>query len=147
MAWRLCTFMAVKDRFEGIPWTEWAEDIRLRWNNALDYYRKELYFEIEFQEYMQFKFYEQWAKLKAYANKKGIRIIGDIPIYVAMDFPCAGCRQLPFCGLAAREHLALQAVPVQQVLSVELSLSTVFSIIRSKTERYHCATDMQLIIA
>ena len=57
-------FMAVKDRFEGIPWTEWAEDIRLRWNNALDYYRKELYFEIEFQEYMQFKFYEQWAKLK-----------------------------------------------------------------------------------
>ena len=78
-------FMAVKDRFEGIPWTEWAEDIRLRWNNALDYYRKELYFEIEFQEYMQFKFYEQWAKLKAYANRKGIRIIGDIPIYVAMD--------------------------------------------------------------
>mgnify|MGYP000158136236 CR=1 FL=1 len=48
-------FMAVKNRFEGIPWTEWAEDIRLRWNNALDYYRKELYFEIEFQEYMQFK--------------------------------------------------------------------------------------------
>ena len=78
-------FMAVKDRFGGIPWTEWAEDIRLRWNNALDYYRRELYFEIEFQEYMQFKFYEQWAKLKAYANKKGIRIIGDIPIYVAMD--------------------------------------------------------------
>ena len=78
-------FMAVKDRFGGIPWTEWAEDIRLRWNNAQDYYRRELYFEIEFQEYMQFKFYEQWAKLKAYANKKGIRIIGDIPIYVAMD--------------------------------------------------------------
>ena len=75
----------MKDRFDGIPWTEWAEDIRLRWNNALDYYRKELYFEIEFQEYMQFKFYEQWAKLKAYANRKGIRIIGDIPIYVAMD--------------------------------------------------------------
>ena len=78
-------FMAVKDRFAGIPWTEWAEDIRLRWNNALDYYRKELYFEIEFQEYMQFKFYEQWAKLKAYANRRGIRIIGDIPIYVALD--------------------------------------------------------------
>lgn len=78
-------FMAVKDRFGGIPWSEWAEDIRLRWNNALDYYRKELYYEIEFQEYLQFKFYEQWAKLKAYANRRGIRIIGDIPIYVAMD--------------------------------------------------------------
>ena len=34
-------FMAVKDRFEGRPWTEWAEDIRLRWGNAMDYYRRE----------------------------------------------------------------------------------------------------------
>lgn len=78
-------FMAVKQRFEGKPWSEWAEDIRLRWQNALDYYRRELYFEIEFQEYMQFKFRQQWMKLKAYANKQGIEIIGDIPIYVAMD--------------------------------------------------------------
>ena len=77
--------MAVKQRFEGKPWSEWAEDIRLRWQNALDYYRRELYFEIEFQEYMQFKFRQQWMKLKAYANKQGIEIIGDIPIYVAMD--------------------------------------------------------------
>ena len=78
-------FMAGKGRFKNAPWTEWAPDIRLRWQNALDYYRRELYFDIEFQEYMQFKFYEQWAKLKAYANAKGISIIGDIPIYVAMD--------------------------------------------------------------
>lgn len=78
-------FMAVKERFGGEPWSEWAEDIRLRWQNALDYYRRELYYDIEFQEYMQFKFYEQWNKLKAYANEKNIRIIGDIPIYVAMD--------------------------------------------------------------
>lgn len=78
-------FMAVKGRFDGHPWSEWAEDIRLRWQNALDYYREELYFDIEFQKYMQFKFYEQWEKLKAYANEKGIEIIGDIPIYVAMD--------------------------------------------------------------
>ena len=78
-------FMAVTGRFEGKPWIEWAEDIRLRWQNALDYYREELYFDIEFQEYMQFKFYEQWWKLKTYANERGIRIIGDIPIYVAMD--------------------------------------------------------------
>ena len=49
-------FMAVKKRFGGVQWSEWAEDIRLRWQNALDYYREEMYFEIEFQEYMQFKF-------------------------------------------------------------------------------------------
>ena len=78
-------FMAVKKRFGGIPWSEWAEDIRLRWQNALDYYREEMYFEIEFQEYLQFKFRQQWMKLKAYANENGIQIIGDIPIYVAMD--------------------------------------------------------------
>ena len=78
-------FMAVKDRFDGKPWSEWAEDIRLRWQNALDYYRRELYFEIEFYEYVQFKFRQQWTKLKTYANEQGIRIIGDIPIYVAMD--------------------------------------------------------------
>ena len=78
-------FMAVKDRFDGAPWTEWAEDIRLRWPNALDYYRRELYFDVEFQQYLQYTFYMQWMKLKNYANDRGIRLIGDIPIYVAMD--------------------------------------------------------------
>ena len=78
-------FMAVKDRFEGKPWIEWAEDIRLRWQPAMDYYRRELYFEVEYHKYLQFKFDEQWRRLKAYANSKGIRIIGDIPIYVPLD--------------------------------------------------------------
>ena len=78
-------FMAVKDRFDGAPWTEWAEDIRLRWPNAMDYYRRELYFDVEFQQYLQYTFYMQWMKLKNYANDRGIRLIGDIPIYVAMD--------------------------------------------------------------
>ncbi len=78
-------FMAVKERFGGAPWTEWAEDIRLRYGYAMDYYRRELYFEIEFHQYLQFKFFEQWYALKDYANRQGIRIIGDIPIYVAMD--------------------------------------------------------------
>ena len=72
-------FMAVKERFGSIEWTQWAEDIRLRWGFAMDYYRK------EFQQYMQFKFFEQWYCLKRYANEKGIKIVGDIPIYVAMD--------------------------------------------------------------
>ena len=78
-------FMAVKGRFEGKPWIEWAEDIRLRWQPAMDYYRRELYFEVEYHKYLQFKFDQQWRRLKAYANSKGIRIIGDIPIYVALD--------------------------------------------------------------
>lgn len=78
-------FMAVKNCFGGEPWNRWAEDIRLRWGFALDYYREKYYFEIEFYKYLQFKFLEQWKKLKSYANEKGIRIIGDLPIYVAFD--------------------------------------------------------------
>lgn len=78
-------FMAVKDRFDGEAWTNWPEDIRLRYGYSMDYYRRELYFEIEFHQYLQFTFYRQWMKLKAYANEQGIQIIGDIPIYVAMD--------------------------------------------------------------
>ena len=53
-------FMAVKDRFDGVAWNEWAEDIRLRWSNAMDYYRRELYYEIEFYSYLQFVFMKQW---------------------------------------------------------------------------------------
>ena len=78
-------FMAVKDRFDGVAWNEWAEDIRLRWSNTMDYYRRELYYEIEFYSYLQFVFMKQWKKLKNYANINGIEIIGDIPIYVAFD--------------------------------------------------------------
>ena len=78
-------FMALKNYFGGKSWSEWPEDIRLRWKNALDYYRRELYFDVEFQLYMQFKFFQQYKKLRAYANKQGIRIVGDIPIYVSMD--------------------------------------------------------------
>ncbi len=78
-------FMAVKGRFDGRPWMEWTEDIRLRRPNAMDSYGRELYFDIEFHQYLQFKFYQQWNQLKAYANANGIQLIGDIPIYVAMD--------------------------------------------------------------
>jgi len=78
-------FMAVKQCFDGAAWNEWAEDIRKRWGFALDYYRRECYFDIEFYRYIQFKFRTQWEKLKAYANEQGIRIVGDIPIYVAFD--------------------------------------------------------------
>ncbi|MCI9636481.1 MAG: 4-alpha-glucanotransferase [Hungatella sp.] len=85
-------FMAVKERFGGKPWTQWAEDIRLRWGNALDYYRKEQYFEIEFHQYLQYLFHKQWMKLKAYANENGVKLIGDIPIYVAMDSADAWAR-------------------------------------------------------
>ena len=78
-------YMAVKQYLGGVSWEFWPEDIKYRWQNALDYYRGELYFEVEFQQFMQFLFHQQWVALRSYANQRGIKIIGDIPIYVAMD--------------------------------------------------------------
>ena len=78
-------FMAVREFFGGAGWTQWPEDIRMHYGPALDYYREKLYFEVEFQKYMQFKFYQQWSALKKYANDKHIQIVGDMPIYVSPD--------------------------------------------------------------
>ncbi len=78
-------FMAVKDIFQGKSFHEWPEDIRYRWQYSMEYYQKKYYFEIEFYEFVQYEFYCQWEALKTYANGKGIRMIGDIPIYVAYD--------------------------------------------------------------
>ena len=78
-------FMALKKHFGGQCWYEWPEDICRRYSYAMDHYRRELYFEIEFHMYLQFKFFEQYWQLKKYANDRGIGMIGDIPIYVAMD--------------------------------------------------------------
>lgn len=78
-------FMAVKEHFGGRSWSEWDEDIRMRRPEALRHYREVCAEEIRFHEFLQYKFSRQWSALKAYANGKGIRIIGDIPIYVAFD--------------------------------------------------------------
>ncbi len=78
-------FMAVKDRFEGVEWRKWADDIRFRHKNAMEYYQTEEYFNVEFYQFVQYLFFKQWYKLKAYANQQGIKIIGDIPIYVSPD--------------------------------------------------------------
>ncbi len=78
-------YMAVKNSFHGISWIEWEEDIRLRKPEAMKAYKEKFADEIEFYQFQQFVFAVQWLALKAYANKKKISIIGDIPIYVAFD--------------------------------------------------------------
>jgi 4-alpha-glucanotransferase len=78
-------YMAVKGHFNNIEWLSWEEDIRFRKSQAIERYTELLSEEIDFWKFCQFKFSCQWHKLKEYANKKGILIIGDIPLYVAMD--------------------------------------------------------------
>ena len=78
-------YMAVKNSFGGVSFIEWDEDIRKRDKKTLDIYRKKYAEEVEFYKFLQYKFIVQWRALKEYANDKGIKIIGDIPIYVAFD--------------------------------------------------------------
>ena len=79
-------FMALKRHFGMVAWTEWPdEDIRLRKAAAVARYTKELAEDIDLFVYIQYLFFAQWQALRAYAHEKGIGIIGDLPIYVAMD--------------------------------------------------------------
>ena len=78
-------YMAVKFKFDNQEWSKWDYDIKARQPEAIDRYKEELKDDIAFWKFCQFKFFEQWNKLRVYANESGIEIIGDIPIYVAMD--------------------------------------------------------------
>ncbi len=80
-----CFYAAVKKSFGEKSWAEWDEDIKLRKPEAVKRYQEELADEILFYEFQQMEFKKQWGKLKKYAHMQGIRIIGDIPIYVAFD--------------------------------------------------------------
>jgi len=78
-------FMAVKNSMDGVSFTNWDDDIRLRKDSAIKEYSEKYSDEIDFYCFLQYMFSCQWAALKAYANKNEIKIVGDIPIYVAFD--------------------------------------------------------------
>lgn len=78
-------FRAIKDAKDGQSWQEWELPLRTREPKALAKAEKELADEIDYYIFCQFKFDEQWKRVREYAAKKGISIIGDIPLYVAMD--------------------------------------------------------------
>lgn len=78
-------FMALKDANGGVAWLEWDNDLKLRDENAIARAKEEYASDMEFYRMLQYLFFKQWRELKAYANEKGIEIIGDVPIYVAGD--------------------------------------------------------------
>ena len=78
-------FMALKDAHGGDSFMKWEDDLRQRDSDAIKAAGVEYEDEIGFYEWLQYEFYREWKRLKKYANKKGIEIIGDIPIYVAED--------------------------------------------------------------
>ena len=78
-------FMAIKVHFDDRPWLEWPADIRLHQPQALAHYRELLALDVQFHCFLQYVFHEQWQKLRAYAHENGVKIIGDVPIYVPLD--------------------------------------------------------------
>jgi len=78
-------FMAVKEFYGGGAWSGWPEPIRKRDPRALDEVRRELVNAISRFKFYQFLFFKQWTALRTHANLRGIKIIGDIPIFVAYD--------------------------------------------------------------
>lgn len=78
-------FMAIKNKYQGKSWFQWEDNLKLRKPEAIAAIKTELAEEISYHQFLQYIFFMQWTKMKKYANDKGIKIIGDIPIYPSFD--------------------------------------------------------------
>ena len=78
-------FMALKEKFHGAPWQKWTLALMMRLDTALEAALEVYREQMEFHYFLQYQFHCQWQALRRYANEKGIRIIGDVPIYVPLD--------------------------------------------------------------
>ena len=80
-----CMYMAIKDEQGGKGWIDWPKELKNREPQAMEEAKVRLQEEIAFYQFQQYWFFKQWCWLKTYANNCGIKIIGDVPIYVAFD--------------------------------------------------------------
>jgi len=78
-------FRSLKTKFGETVWNTWTKELVIRDKQVLHEAFIELHAEIDYHRFLQFIFFRQWFKLKSYANSKGIRIIGDIPLYISLD--------------------------------------------------------------
>lgn len=104
-------YAAVKHSFDEKPWWEWDYNIRMREQNAVFEYKNRLESQIEMFSILQYFFFSQWYDLKAYANKNGIKIVGDIPLYIAHDSSDAWCRPEIFMFDENRNPSKVAGVP------------------------------------
>jgi 4-alpha-glucanotransferase len=78
-------FMALKEAHQGAPWNQWPRDIAFRAPAALQAWRRRLDLHVQFHVFLQYEFFRQWQSLKHDSHQRGIRLFGDIPIFVAHD--------------------------------------------------------------
>ena len=104
-------YISLKNHFNGLPWNEWAHDIKNREHGAMEHYINELADDIEYHNFIQFLFFKQWGDVKRYANENGIKIIGDIPIFVAADSSDAWANPEIFLFDEERKPVKVAGVP------------------------------------
>jgi 4-alpha-glucanotransferase len=104
-------FMALKEHFKQKPWYQWTKPIKTRKENALQPFYSLLEVQIEFHKFIQYLFFRQWLTVKDYAHAKNIRIIGDIPLYVALDSVDAWANTELFQFDAEKNPVAVGGVP------------------------------------
>lgn len=80
-----CLFMSIKQHLDGAHWNRWPDELRDRSRSALDAYLERLKDKVQEERFRQYIFFRQWNALKIYCESRGIRIIGDIPIYINFD--------------------------------------------------------------
>ncbi len=104
-------FIAIKDAHNGNVWNTWAADIARHEAGALKAWRSRLGDAVEAVQYYQYQFFRQWAALRAYANGKGVQIVGDIPIFVAFDSADAWAHRDEFYFDEALQPTVIAGVP------------------------------------
>lgn len=105
-------YRAVKDYFGGECWVDWEDKgILFRKEESIKEYSKKLADDIKYRKFIQYQFFKQWSELKAYANRNGIKVIGDIPIFVAFDSADAWANPELFLFDEDRKPVQVAGVP------------------------------------
>ncbi len=104
-------FVSLEKQCKGKPWFYWPAPLRLREESVLEQSREELSEEITQVQFRQYLFFRQWARFRASVNKRGIRIIGDIPFFVNQDSADAWANRSLFLMDAHGRRRALSGVP------------------------------------
>ena len=104
-------YRALKDAQNGKAWNEWEPTLARRDTSALDAAREHLRDEVNAHKFYQFLFFKQWAALKAYCHEQNVKLVGDIPIFVARDSADVWMNPQEFKLDAAGRPLVVAGVP------------------------------------
>jgi 4-alpha-glucanotransferase len=108
-SWSL--FYACRKNLQGKDWSFWEDTLVKRDEETLNLYFRTYREDVEYQQFIQFIFYKQWFSLKQYANNSGIKIFGDIPLYVSFDSSDVWTNQDIFLLDKKRKPLKVGGVP------------------------------------